>query len=62
MRVGAQSASLTVAVRNPYTWTKYTGVNPESSDQADAGSGLGRREYYQLPQYTTFLTTLRVTY
>ena len=62
MRVGAHSASLTIAVRNPYTWTHYTGVNPESSDQADAGSGLGRREYYQLPQYTTFLTTLRVTY
>jgi TonB-dependent SusC/RagA subfamily outer membrane receptor len=62
LRGGARSATVSVALRNPFKWTKYDGVDPESSDQADAGSGLGRREYYQLPPYTTFLTTVRMTF
>ena len=56
------STTLTLAGRNLFTWTKYEGVNPESSDQADAGTGLGRREYYQLPPFRTFLATLRLTF
>jgi len=62
LRGRARFATLTAALRNPLGWTRYSGLNPESSDQSDAGSGLGRREYYQLPQYSTFLTSLRVTF
>jgi hypothetical protein len=58
----AGSTTLTVAGRNLFTWTDYDGVDPESSDQSDAGTGLGRREYYQLPPYRTFLATIRVTF
>ena len=56
------TTTLTLAGRNLFTWTNYDGVDPESSDQSDAGTGLGRREYYQLPPYRTFLATLRLTF
>jgi outer membrane receptor protein involved in Fe transport len=58
----AGSTTLTVAGRNLFTWTNYDGVDPESSDQSDAGTGLGRREYYQLPPFRTFIATVRVTF
>jgi TonB-linked SusC/RagA family outer membrane protein len=58
----AGSTTLTLAGRNLFTWTKYDGVDPESSDASDAGNGLGRREYYQLPPYRTFLATVRLTF
>jgi len=56
------STTLVLAGRNLFTWTKYDGVDPESSDASDAGNGLGRREYYQLPPYRTFLATVRLTF
>jgi TonB-dependent starch-binding outer membrane protein SusC len=57
-----RSASVTVAGRNLYKWTKFDGLDPESSDPQDAGTGLGRREYYQLPPYRTLLLTVRSTF
>ncbi|HEY4129325.1 MAG TPA: SusC/RagA family TonB-linked outer membrane protein [Gemmatimonadaceae bacterium] len=60
--IKGSSTQLTIAGRNLFTWTDYDGVDPESSDQSDAGTGLGRREYYQLPPYRTFLATLRLTF
>lgn len=59
---GAKAATFTVAGRNLFTSTKYDGVDPESNDASDAGNGLGRREYYQLPPFKTFLATLRLTF
>jgi hypothetical protein len=58
----AGSTTLTLAGRNLFTWTKYDGIDPESSDASDQGNGLGRREYYQLPPYRTFLATVRLTF
>jgi TonB-linked SusC/RagA family outer membrane protein len=57
-----KSASLTVAGRNLLRSTKYDGVDPESNDGSDAGSGLGRREYYQLPGFKSVQATMRVTF
>jgi outer membrane receptor protein involved in Fe transport len=60
---GASSASITLAGRNLFTWTKYTGVDPEVQDLADAGmNALGRRDYYNFPNYKTFEMSVRVTY
>ena len=59
---GAKAATFTVAGRNLFTSTKYDGVDPESNDAQDAGTGLGRREYYQLPPFKSVLATLRLTF
>jgi TonB-dependent SusC/RagA subfamily outer membrane receptor len=66
--VAGNTATVTIAGRNLYRWTKYDGVDPESRDAQDAAlSGgaqyqLGRREYYQLPPYRSVLLTLRATF
>ena len=38
-RSGAQSATLAFTMRNLQTWTKYPGVDPESSTNTTGGSG-----------------------
>ncbi len=59
---GARTASLTVSGRNLWKWTKFDGADPESNDASDAGTGLGRREYYQIPPYKSIIVTLRTTF
>jgi len=64
----AKSGTFTVAARNLFTLTDYTGTDPESNDTEDAqGSGsdagaFGRRDYYQIPSARTFVVSLRVTF
>jgi TonB-dependent starch-binding outer membrane protein SusC len=55
---GMQNATLTVAGRNLFYDSDYSGLDPESSDQSD--SQVGRREYYVLPQLRSFTVALRV--
>jgi len=57
---GLQSASLTVAGRNLFTSTDYSGLDPESSDQSD--NTFARREYYQLPTLRQFSLSLRTNF
>jgi TonB-linked SusC/RagA family outer membrane protein len=57
---GVKAASFTLAGRNLYTSTDYSGLDPESADQSD--NTFARREYYQLPALRSFLATLRVTF
>jgi TonB-dependent SusC/RagA subfamily outer membrane receptor len=59
---GARTATLVLSGRNLWRWTKYDGADPESSDAQDAGSSLGRREYYQMPPYKSFFLTVRTTF
>jgi TonB-linked SusC/RagA family outer membrane protein len=59
---GVHSATLVVSGRNLYRWTKFDGADPESNDASDAGTGLGRREYYQLPPYKSLLVTIRTSF
>ena len=65
----ASRASVSLSGRNLLTWTDFTGTDPEVDDAADRmrqvseGAGkYGRREYYTLPPFRTFLLTLRVTF
>jgi TonB-linked SusC/RagA family outer membrane protein len=64
----ADRATFTVAGRNLFKWTDFSGTDPEVEDYADrAGQGggagaYGRREYYSLPPARSFLASLRVTF
>ncbi len=58
----AKGATITLSGRNLWKSTKYDGADPEANDASDAGSGLGRREYYQLPPFKTFLANVRLTF
>jgi hypothetical protein len=57
---GVKGASFTLAGRNLFTSTDYTGLDAESADQSD--NTFARREYYQLPALRSFLASLRVTF
>jgi hypothetical protein len=58
--------TFTLAGRNLFKSTDYDGLDPESSDAADQFQNgryvLGRREYYQLPPYRSFILTVRSTF
>ncbi len=64
----AKTSSITVAGRNLFTVTDYTGTDPESNDTEDAqGTGsdagaFGRRDYYQIPPGRTMVVSLRLTF
>lgn len=55
---GASSASISLAGRNLWTATGYSGTDPEVADFRD--NAFSRRDYYNFPTYRTFLATLRV--
>ncbi len=55
---GARNAALTIAGRNLFKSTPYTGFDPESADKTD--NTFGRRDYYTFGPYKTFIVTLRV--
>ena len=58
-RVGASRASLTLTGRNLYTWTDYTGLDPEASF---VEFGFNLLEQDNTPQLTQFVTTLNLTF
>lgn len=66
----ASRASVTLSGSNLFTWTDYSGVDPEVEDFTDRGesgiydgnSDYGRREYYQIPPARMFLLSFRVTF
>ena len=60
------NAVLTVAASNLFTWTDYSGTDPEVMDFTDYaeevfdGAGdFGRRDYYQIPPSRTFTMSMR---
>lgn len=57
---GTSGATLTVAGRNLFTITDYTGTDPEVSDIRD--SSFARRDYYNFPTPRSFMATLRVNF
>ncbi len=56
--LGASRGSLVFAGRNLWTSTKYTGNDPETSDQRD--DTFARRDYYVFPTSRSFTMTLRL--
>jgi TonB-linked SusC/RagA family outer membrane protein len=59
---GVQSTTVSIAGQNLWKWTKYDGADPEASDASDAGSSLGRREYYQIPPFKTVMFNIRANF
>jgi TonB-linked SusC/RagA family outer membrane protein len=55
---GARNGSIALAGRNLWRSTKYTGSDPESSDQRD--DTFARRDYYVFPTSRSFTVTLRM--
>lgn len=61
-RFGASRASVTLAGHNLYTWTKWTGMEPEAMFLAGARGGFVQLEQNHLPQLTQFVTTVNVSF
>jgi TonB-linked SusC/RagA family outer membrane protein len=61
-RFGARSSSVSIAGRNLHTWTQYSGLDPESQF---LGAGLTSPQFLDqahLPQLTSFVVTMHLTY
>lgn len=58
-RIGASRASVNLAARNLYTWTKWTGLDPENMFLTGGNINL---EQSNLPQLTSFITTFNVSF
>jgi TonB-linked SusC/RagA family outer membrane protein len=62
-RFGATRASISVAGRNLYTWTNYTGIEPEASFLGGSrGGGSAQWEQNVTPQLQQFVTTINLTF
>ncbi len=59
-RLGVQDIDIRVSGRNLYTWTKYTGFDPETNrSQATNSRGI---DYFNSPQVRAYTLTLRFNY
>jgi hypothetical protein len=54
---GLGSIDLRVAARNLHTWTKYSGVDPETNLEGSLGIGRGQ-DYFNNPQTRSFIVTI----
>jgi hypothetical protein len=62
-RAGARRASLSVAGRNLYTWTNYPGLEPEAMFLGGSrGGNFGAFEQTTLPQLTSWIVSLNLTF
>lgn len=60
---GARQSSITVAGRNLYTWTKFNGLEPESTfNGGSRGGSFSLWEQNVLPQLTQFVVTFNVSF
>lgn len=57
--LGAHGGSLTAALRNLHTWTKYTGIDPEA---VFLGTAESFTDQAHLPQLTSFVFTVHLSY
>jgi hypothetical protein len=62
-RLGATRATITVAGRNLYTWTDYTGLEPKASFLGGTrGTGSAQWEQNVTPQLQQFVTTINLSF
>jgi TonB-linked SusC/RagA family outer membrane protein len=61
-RVGASRASINVAARNLYTWTDWTGMEPEAMFLSGTRGGFTQLEQNHLPQLTQFVTSFNFSF
>lgn len=64
----ARDITVNLSARNLFTWTDYSGTDPEVQDFADqtgntiGGGEFGRRDYYQIPNARTYMIGFRVSW
>jgi hypothetical protein len=61
-RIGASRASISMAGRNLHTWTKWTGMDPEARFLGGDRGGFGPLEQNNLPQLTSFVTSINLSF
>jgi TonB-linked SusC/RagA family outer membrane protein len=61
-RFGASRASVNIAARNLYTWTDWTGMEPEAMFLSGARGGFTQLEQNHLPQLTQFVTSFNFSF
>jgi TonB-linked SusC/RagA family outer membrane protein len=61
-RIGASRASINLAARNIHTWSPWTGMDPEARFLSGARGGFGPLEQNHLPQLTSFVTTINLSF
>jgi TonB-linked SusC/RagA family outer membrane protein len=62
-QIGARSGNITVAARNLYTWTKFMGLEPESTfNGGSRGGSFSLWEQNVLPQLAQLVVTFNVSF
>jgi TonB-linked SusC/RagA family outer membrane protein len=61
-RIGSQRASVSIAGRNLYTWTDWTGMEPEAMFLSGTRGGFTQLEQNHLPQLAQFVTSLNFSF
>jgi TonB-linked SusC/RagA family outer membrane protein len=61
-RIGASRASINLAARNLHTWTPWTGMDPEARFLSGARGGFGPLEQNSLPQLSSIVTTINLSF
>ena len=61
-RIGARTSSISLAARNLRTWTPYSGLDPESQFLGATLASPQFLDQAQLPQLTSWVVTMHLTY
>jgi TonB-linked SusC/RagA family outer membrane protein len=61
-RTGASRATINLAARNIHTWSPWTGQDPEARFLSGARGGFGPLEQNHLPQLTSFVTSIHLSF
>jgi TonB-linked SusC/RagA family outer membrane protein len=61
-RIGSDRVMLNIAARNLYTWTNWTGMDPEAMFLGGGRGGFTQLEQNHLPQVAQFITSLHLTF
>jgi TonB-linked SusC/RagA family outer membrane protein len=60
--VGATRVTVNLAARNIHTWSPWTGMDPEARFLSGARGGFGPLEQNHLPQLTSFVTSINISF
>jgi TonB-linked SusC/RagA family outer membrane protein len=61
-RFGAKRATVNLAARNLHTWSPWTGIDAEARFLSGARGGFGPLEQNHLPQLTSIVTTINLSF
>jgi hypothetical protein len=61
-RLGAARTSINLAARNLYTWTDWTGMEPEAMFLSGTRGNFTQLEQNHLPQLAQFITSINVSF